>query len=201
MITANIGIHDYWYQYERFWTGLVAARAGRPTLTVGGDIHRSYVAHAPTLSLVEVVASPMSPVFGQALLTTATEGVRRFTARLRDDLGADRYAPGTPLVEVDDLLRGPAGLATARPGGHAVSLACLPRPERDEGGFALLRLDRPDEHLYRLVVQGWMEGANCAARRNRAHALRERRQRTNSTRRVPLSATKILKLIGGCFVL
>jgi hypothetical protein len=55
--------------------------------------------------------------------------------------------------------------------------------------------------LYRLVVQGWMEGANCAAQSNRAHALRERRQRTNSTRRVPLSAAKILKLIGGCFVL
>ena len=68
--------------------------------------------------------------------------------------------------------------------------------------------------LYRLIVQGWMEGIlpqvlaaglawvlaaavvvlaavgvrQCPARPNRAHALRIRRQRTNSTRRVPQSA-------------
>jgi hypothetical protein len=172
VVTADIGIHDYWYQYERFWNGLVAARAGRPTITVGGDIHRSYVAHAPTLSLVEVVASPMSPVFGQALLSTAAEGLRRLADRLRDDLGAaDRFAPGTPLVDVDDLLRGPAGLAPRAVGGQAVSHACLPRPRHDEGGFALLRLDRPDEHRYRLVVALHPRNALAAGDRDQARTV------------------------------
>jgi hypothetical protein len=154
LITADIGIHDYWYQYERFWTGLVAARAGRPTITVGGDIHRSYIAHAPTLSLVEVVASPMSPVFGQALLEAGSDGWRRLRNRVLNMVDApDRFAPGTPLVDVDDLLSGPAGLASATPGGRAVSLAHLPRPDRDEGGFAVLELSRPEEHRYRLVAR------------------------------------------------
>jgi hypothetical protein len=155
---ADIGLHDYWHQYERLWTGLVAARAGRPTITVGGDIHRSYVAHAPTISLVEVVASPMSPVFGQALLTLGADGVRRFKNTVLRKLDApDPFAPGSVIVEVDDLLSGPKDLAATllpdgKPGGQAVSLACLPRPTKDEGGFALLELDRPDEHRYRLVT-------------------------------------------------
>lgn len=153
LLSADVGLHDYWHQYERLWTGLVAARAGRPTITVGGDIHRSYVAHAPTLSLVEVVASPMSPVFGQAALTMGADGLRRLKNGVLRRLDApDPYAPGVVLVEVDDLLCGPAGLARLKPGGQAVSLACLPRPTKDEGGFALLQLERPDEHRYRLTV-------------------------------------------------
>ena len=154
LISTDVGIHDYWYQYERFWTGLVAARAGRPTLTIGGDIHRTYVAHAPSLSLVEVVASPMSPVFGQALLTVGADRWRRLRNRALNLVDApDEFAAETPLVDVDDLLRGPATLAPPALGGQAVSLACLPRPDRDEGGFALLQLSRPEEHRYRLVTQ------------------------------------------------
>jgi hypothetical protein len=154
LISSDVGIHDYWYQYERFWTGLVAARAGRPTITIGGDIHRSYVAHASTLCLVEVVASPMSPVFGQALLTMATDGVQQFTNRILNKLPVpDPFGAGTALVDVDDLLCGPAGLAPAPIGGQAVSLGCLPRPERDDGGFALLSLERPEPERYRLVAQ------------------------------------------------
>ena len=34
-----------------------------------------------------------------------------------------------------------------------MSLAYLPRPDRDEGGFALLQLSRPDERRYRLVAR------------------------------------------------
>ena len=56
-------------------------------------------------------------------------------------------------MDGDDLLSGPAGLATAKPGGQAVSLAYLPRPDRDEGGFATLELSRPEEHRYRLVMR------------------------------------------------
>ena len=58
------GPQDYWYQYERFWHGLVDARAGRPTVVLSGDIHRCYVAHVPQLALIQVVASPMSLVRG-----------------------------------------------------------------------------------------------------------------------------------------
>jgi hypothetical protein len=112
--------------------------------TIGGDIHRSYIAHAPSLSLVEIVASPMSPVFGQALATLGTDGWRRLRNRVLNAVDApDPFEPGTALVDVDDLLSGPAGPATAKPGGQAVSLACLPRPDRDEGGFAVLQLSRP----------------------------------------------------------
>jgi hypothetical protein len=87
LIHTDQGIHDYWYQYERLWT---ACRGTRwpPTITVGGDIHRSYVAHAPTPSLVSVVASPMSPVFGQSLLT-----VDRRAAAAHPHPQQDRGAP------------------------------------------------------------------------------------------------------------
>jgi hypothetical protein len=152
LLVADVGARHYCYQYERLWTGLVKARAGRPTITIGGDIHRCYVAHAETLSLVEVVASPMSPVFGQALLSTAVEGARRLRAWAGRD-GTDRYSPGAALVEVDDLLSGPAGLYGERPGGRAVVLSSLPRPEDDEGGFAELALSRPTETLYRFEAR------------------------------------------------
>jgi hypothetical protein len=61
---ADYGIRHYVAQYTDFWTRLIAARAGRPTVLLGGDIHRSYVAHATSHSLVQVVASPFSLVYG-----------------------------------------------------------------------------------------------------------------------------------------
>ena len=153
LISTDLGIHDYWHQYERFWTGLVEARDGRPMITVGGDIHRSYVAYAPTLSLVSLVASPMSPVFGQAMMTAVTDVWERLKSRPGGALLQDPFEPGQVLVEVDDLLSGPLGLAARKPGGQAVSVSHLPRPDADDGGFAILQLSRTEEHRYRLVSQ------------------------------------------------
>ena len=152
LFTSDIAIHDYWYQYERFWNGLVAARDGRPTVTVGGDIHRTYVAYTEALSMVSVVASPMSPVFGQNLLTTLTEPWRRLLGRV-PAIVKDPFEAGSTLVTVDELLCGPANLARASRAGAAVSLACLPKPDADEGGFAQLLLSRPEPHRYRLVTE------------------------------------------------
>ena len=152
LFTSDIAIHDYWYQYERFWNGLVAARDGRPTVTVGGDIHRTYVAYTEALSMVSVVASPMSPVFGQNLLTTLTEPWRRLLGRV-PAIVKDPFEAGSTLVTVDELLCGPANLASASRAGAAVSLACLPKPDADEGGFAQLLLSRPEPHRYRLVTE------------------------------------------------
>jgi hypothetical protein len=152
LFSSDIAIHDYWYQYERFWNGLVAARDGRPTVTVGGDIHRSYVAYTQALSMVSVVASPMSPVFGQNLLTTLTEPWRRLLGRM-PAIEKDPFEPGSTLVTVDELLSGPAKLVDTPRDGAAISLACLPKPDTDEGGFAQLLLSRPEPNRYRLVTQ------------------------------------------------
>ena len=93
------GINDYWTQYERFWRGLFAARRGRPTVALGGDIHHTYLAHVPALALVAVVASPLSLVRGfgplDALSTTWTRIKRR----------GDRPV----LPRVDELFAGPSG--------------------------------------------------------------------------------------------
>jgi hypothetical protein len=94
----------------------------------------------------------MSPVFGQGLTTMLAER----WGRLRGHVPAikkDPLEPGSTLVMVDELLCGPAKLAGAPRGGAAVSLARLPKPDRDEGGFAQLLLSRPEPHRYRLVTQ------------------------------------------------
>jgi hypothetical protein len=53
-------------------------------------------------------------------------------------------------------------------GGEATSLAYLPRPDRDEGGFAVLQLSRPEEHRYRLVARLHRRNALAAGERTAA---------------------------------
>ena len=90
------GPQDYWYQYDRFWRGLVDARAGRPTIVLSGDIHRCYVAHVPQLALIQVVASPMSLVRGLGQPHTHSTDLRVS--------GQD-----VELPRVEELFRGPGG--------------------------------------------------------------------------------------------
>lgn len=138
-VSTDRGIEDYWHQYFRFWDGLLRARAGRPTLTVGGDIHRSYVALAESISLVEVVASPMSQVAGVEAL-----------GRLKQSRNErDEYAPGSTLVRIDDLRRPPRsrtaqlvdpmgrrGGGTDGPGATAHVVTALPPAARGSGRCA-----------------------------------------------------------------
>lgn len=151
LVTADVGIHDYWYQYERFWTGLVAARAGRPTITIGGDIHRSYVAHAPTLSLVEIVASPMSPVFGQALLTMATDGVRLVTNRLLNKFDAATRSPRTRRWSTSTTCcAGPLAWRPRRSVGRRCRWPACPAPSVTTAGSRCWRSAGP-----RSTATGW----------------------------------------------
>lgn len=158
-VATDRGMEDYWYQYCRFWRGLIDARAGRPTITVGGDIHRSYVGFAPSISLVEVVASPMSLVQGIEVLSRAKR-------RIRERLGreeVDPYHPGATLVRIGDLVQEPRGPARrlldvvrgaqVRPSVDddvARSLAFLPA---GCAGFATLRLTRTATDRLRLDVR------------------------------------------------
>lgn len=156
LATQDRGIEDYCHQYQRFWTDLIEARAGRPTITVGGDIHRSYVAHAPALSLVEVVASPMSLVTGLAMLDGPRDAVRKVRG-LWARPEADEYAEGGVLLDdVADLFKGPDDLPppSLRPGvgRGATILASLPGHGDGNPGFATLLLDRRSDRSVRLEV-------------------------------------------------
>lgn len=151
------GMEDYCHQYQRFWTGLMQARRGRPTITVGGDIHRSYVGHAPALSLVEVVASPMSLVTGQAFLNGLRTRKRKLLHRPDE---ADPYATGAAVVEdVSALFVGPDPDAPPAPElpddpglRRAVSVAHLPYADEGDPGFATMLIRREGETLVRLDV-------------------------------------------------
>ncbi|GAA4811658.1 hypothetical protein GCM10023200_56820 [Actinomycetospora chlora] len=121
---GDVGIRHYVRQYEDFWARLRAARAGRPTVTIGGDIHRSYVAHSTEAGLVEVVASPSSLVYGS------------HTAwRVKYDAIPPPPGPleGSPV---------PAHRDIALP-GHPDHVDAL----------AGLQIDRTGEHEYRLHVR------------------------------------------------
>lgn len=147
----DLQIADYPEQYARFWDGLVAARDGRPTVTVGGDIHSSYVGHAPSLPLLEVVSSPMSLVAGATLPDTLFAAPARLLRSLAGGSAQrDPYAAGEPLARIDDLRsRGVVGDA-GDAGDAAVSLAGLGRGNPE--GLGLLSLDRPEEHRFVLTA-------------------------------------------------
>jgi hypothetical protein len=137
---GDAGMQDYWHQWERLWAGLIEARDNRPTITVGGDIHQSYVAVAQELNLVEVVASPMSLVWGG---NTQRRLLRLFRTHKRD------YTPGNEFIRLDDVVAGPEGIAGNYATG-AVSAGCLPvnRP-----GFSSLTFERIDANAVALVVR------------------------------------------------
>ena len=62
------GMENYRHQYPEFWRRLHEARAGRPTILLGGDVHYNELSLAPDLAMVQVVSSPMSLVEGLATL-------------------------------------------------------------------------------------------------------------------------------------
>jgi hypothetical protein len=136
----DVGMQDYWHQWERLWTGLIAARDGRPTITVGGDIHQSYVAVAPELSLVEVVSSPMSLVWGGNTL-------RLFESLKRGQKPG--YEAGTEFVPLSEVVAGPDGLAEKYT-SSAVAVGCLPK---NAPGFAGLTFTRTGDHTVAFDVQ------------------------------------------------
>ncbi|WFG44953.1 hypothetical protein [Pseudonocardia alni] len=146
----DVGVADYPDQYARFWDGLVAARDGRPSVTVGGDIHSSYVGHAASVPLLEVVSSPMSLVAGSTVFDTVFAAPARLLRALSGGSARrDPYAPGAALARVEDLRsRAPR---RADPGDDtAVSLAGLGRGNPEALG--LLRFTRPGEHRLRLTA-------------------------------------------------
>lgn len=140
----DLQVADYPDQYARLWDGLVAARDGRPTVTVGGDIHSSYIGHAPSLPLLEVVSSPMSLVAGATLPDTIFGAPARLLRALAGGSATrDPYAPGARLARVGDLRsRG----VPAEGDGVAVSLAGLGRGNPEALG--LLSLSQPESRRY-----------------------------------------------------
>jgi hypothetical protein len=121
---GDVGIRHYVAQYEDFWARMRAARDGRPTVVIAGDIHRSYVAHAPEVGMVEVVASPASLVYGS------------HTAwRLE-------YGSSPPVTGPMEHSPVPATIDIA-----------LPQHPDHVDALAGLTIDRVGEHEYRLHVR------------------------------------------------
>lgn len=146
----DVVVADYPDQYARFWDGLVAARDGRPTVTVGGDIHASYVGHAPSVPLLEVVSSPMSLVAGSTVTETLFAAPSRALRALSGGSAThDPYAPGATLARVPDL-RSRAPRRAEAGDDLAVSLAGLGRGNPEALG--LLRFARTGEHRFRLTA-------------------------------------------------
>ncbi|MFP5023351.1 alkaline phosphatase D family protein [Pseudonocardia phyllosphaerae] len=138
---ADTRTSDYTYRYGWFWDELVRARDGRPTITVGGDIHSSYLGYAPSVPLLEVVSSPMSLVAGATLPDRLLALPRLLTGRGPHD----EYAAGTVLASVEDLCS--TGPRDRSPEDHtAVSLASLGAGNPE--GLGLLEFSRPDEHRF-----------------------------------------------------
>ncbi|PVZ04573.1 hypothetical protein [Actinomycetospora cinnamomea] len=122
---SDFGIRHYVAQYTAFWNRLVEARAGRPTVLLGGDIHRSHVAHSTSHALVQVVASPFSLVYGY----NTWERIK-----YRNESGPP---PAGPLP------------GSWLPAERTIALRGHP-DHRD--GFAGLTLERIDAERYRLDV-------------------------------------------------
>ncbi len=138
----DVNMWDYWHQWQRLWTRLIAARAGRPTVTIGGDIHQSYVAFAQELNLVEVVSSPMSLVWGGGAMQLASRVIGAAQLALRIPGDELDYRPGPGFIRLPQVVAGPDP-AAAVPDAPAVSVGCL---RKDEEGFARLgfELTAPD---------------------------------------------------------
>ena len=133
--TSDYGIRHYTHQYVRFWHELVERRAGRPTVLLGGDIHRSYVAHSLEHAIVQVVASPFSLVYGSRYSEMRT---------FRDETGpppAGHLENSWPPAERVIALRGHpdhrdgfAGLALTRVDAdhYDLTISLLPVNQQDE---------------------------------------------------------------------
>jgi hypothetical protein len=131
----------------RFWHELVERRAGRPTVLLAGDIHRSYVAHSLEHAIVQVVASPFSLVYGHR------HSERR---KFRDETGPppaghleNSWPPAERVIALrghPDHRNGFAGLALTRLDADRYDLT-----------ISLLPINQQDEVLttgYRLTTSG-----------------------------------------------
>ena len=134
----DVNMWDYWHQWQHLWTELVAVRDGRPTVTIGGDIHQSYIAFAPELSIVEVVSSPMSLVWGGGVMQLGTRITNAMQLALRIPGDQLNYQPGQSFLELPEIIVGPDQGAQAVPATPALSVGCL---KKDEEGFARLTFE------------------------------------------------------------
>ncbi|WP_433783323.1 hypothetical protein ACQPX6_25135 [Actinomycetospora sp. CA-101289] len=119
---SDFGVRHYTVQYVDFWTRLLAARDGRPTVLVGGDIHRSYVAHAEPYGVIQVVTSPLSLVYGYN--TTEAWRFRHEPASMPQVL-EDPWPPAVQAIGMrghPTHRNGFAGLAFERTGGDTYRL-------------------------------------------------------------------------------
>lgn len=144
-LAGDTGMQDYWHQWQDLWTRLIAARRGRPIVTLGGDIHQSYVAEVPNLNLVEVVSSPMSLVWGGNAQRLGQRILGTVTGRRGPD-----YRPDREFVSLADVVAGPRpATLPSQPPGHAVSRGRL-RWNRE--GFAELTFARSGPSSLDLLV-------------------------------------------------
>lgn len=141
------GLENYHQQYRDLWHGLIEARAGRPTVVVGGDVHYSRISLAPELSMLEVIASPMSEVEGLASIKPLLKRTRRVLSPIlgpvRDGSGVDLRGIADTPVQVIELQRtdGLASLRLRRAEGTAFELSVEIIPRVGSGFARSFRLD------------------------------------------------------------
>jgi hypothetical protein len=141
---GDTGMHHYWHQWQQFWARLLAARGGRPTITIGGDIHQSYLAIVREHALLEVVASPMSLVVGGRALKVLGD----LRARVTGEPAGYDYSRGRRFESMQRIGAGPDPQLPP-PVGEAESMGCLPK---NAPGFADLLFAHVDEHTVRFDV-------------------------------------------------
>lgn len=141
------GIENYREMYPEFWSGLVEARQGKPTVFVGGDVHYNDVAVASSVAMAQVVSSPMSLVTGLADVTKVRERLSG-RERRRSDLSVASLIPGTPgeiewLVDYkDNRLEGMSTLDLTRTGGvYRLRVEHHPRDRTTAGMVVELEID------------------------------------------------------------
>ncbi|MBN9737979.1 MULTISPECIES: hypothetical protein [unclassified Pseudonocardia] len=167
----DLQVADYPDQYARFWDGVVAARDGRPTVTVGGDIHSSYVGHAPSLPLLEVVSSPMSLVAGSTLFETVFAApAKLLRAMSGGSAHRDPYAPGAPLARIPDLRS--RAVRAPEPGDEPVAVSLTGLGRGNPEGIGLLSLSRPGEHRFELTASLHLRASLAAGNTDGARRVR-----------------------------
>ena len=147
------GMQHYYTQFHEFWTGLVAARRGRPTVLLGGDVHHSFVRSCAELGLVEICASPMSLVAGLGPTAPLRRVARSVTGavagRVRARLGENGHLIEEIFTDRDGHVWQPPH--TKRP-LRELRLDEHARLEDRPNAYAALRFSVLNSGVIRLVV-------------------------------------------------
>ncbi len=130
-------MEDFELQYRTFWNDFVAARAGRPTIAVGGDVHDSRVSVAERINTIEIVASPMALVGSLASWKHAAERVLHWRDHFLTSIGRPPPSDGARPGKVHHLTH-----LLVDDAGRPFDLECRQLIAHEHDGFGTIRIER-----------------------------------------------------------